>query len=123
VSSRTVRKSLTGSLLALLFVAATSAFHLSFAQTQSTQAREELTRKTKTKVAPVYPDVARRMSITGTVKVLVIVAPNGNLKSTKVVGGHPLLVNAAMDAIKKWKFEPASEESTGIVEFKFQPQD
>jgi len=40
-----------------------------------------------------------------------------------VVGGHPLLVNAAMDAIKKWKFEPAPEESTGIVEFKFQPQD
>jgi TonB family protein len=63
------------------------------------------------------------MSITGTVKVLVVVAPNGNLKSTKVVGGHPLLVNAAMDAIKRWKFEPAPEESTGIVEFKFQPQD
>src|SRR5437773_11866673 len=63
------------------------------------------------------------MSITGTVKVLVVVAPNGNLKSTKAVGGHPLLVNAAMDAIKKWKSEQAPEESTGIVEFKFQPQD
>ena len=120
MSSRTIRQWLTSSLLTFLTLTGGA---LLTAQTQSTQAREELTRKTKTKVAPVYPDVARRMSITGTVKVLVVVAPNGNLKSTKVVGGHPLLVNAAMDAIKKWKFEPAPEESTGIVEFKFQPQD
>jgi TonB family protein len=63
------------------------------------------------------------MNIVGTVKVMVVVAPNGNLKSSKAVGGHPLLVNAALDAIKKWKFESASEESSGIVEFKFQPQD
>ena len=85
-------------------------------------AQEELTRKTKTKVAPAYPELARRMNITGTVKVLVVVSPNGNLKDTKVVGGNPLLVNAAMDALKKWKFEPADGESSGTVEFKFQPQ-
>lgn len=84
--------------------------------------QEELTRKVKNKVAPVYPDVARRMNISGTVKVLVVVSPSGTLKSSKVVGGHPLLVNSAMDALKKWKFEPAPEESTGIVEFKFQPE-
>ena len=123
MSSRTIRQWLTGSLLGLITLAGTAAFSPLAAQTQSAQAHEELTRKTRTRVAPVYPDVARRMSITGTVKVLVVVAPNGNLRSTKVVGGHPLLVNAAMDAIKKWRFEPAPEESTGIVEFKFQPQD
>ena len=123
MSSRPIRHRLTGSLLAFLVSVGMVAFSPLAAQTQSGQAHEELTRKTKTKVAPVYPDVARRISITGTVKVLVVVAPNGNLKSTKVVGGHPLLVNAAMDAIKRWKFEPAPEESTGIVEFKFQPQD
>jgi TonB family protein len=86
-------------------------------------AQEELTRKVKNKVPPVYPDIARRMSITGTVRVAVVVTPSGTLKSTKVVGGHPLLVNAAMDALKRWKFEPAAEESSGIVEFKFQPQE
>ncbi len=86
-------------------------------------AQGELTRKAKTKVMPAYPDLARRMNITGTVKVLVVVAPNGSLKDTKIVGGNPLLVNAAMDALKKWKFEPADSESTGTVEFKFQPQD
>ena len=123
MSSRTIRQWLTSSLLTFLTLTGGASFSPLTAQTRSAQTHEELTRKTKTKVAPVYPDVARRMSITGTVKVLVVVAPNGNLKSTKVVGGHPLLVNAAMDAIKKWKFEPAPEESTGIVEFKFQPQD
>lgn len=85
--------------------------------------KDQLTRKVKNKVAPVYPEIARRMNITGTVKVMVVVAPNGNLKSSKAVGGHPVLVNAAMDAIKKWKFESATEESSGVVEFKFQPQD
>jgi TonB family protein len=79
-----------------------------------------LTRKVKNKVAPAYPDVARRMSIAGTVKVLVVVAPNGSIKSTKVVGGHPLLVNSALEALKRWRFEPGPDENTGIVEFKFQ---
>ena len=85
-------------------------------------AQDELTRKVKTKASPVYPDVARRMNIAGIVKVMVVVAPNGNVKSAKVLGGHPLLVNAAVEALKKWRFEPASEESSGVVEFKFQPE-
>jgi len=83
----------------------------------------ELTRKVKSKVNPTYPDLARRMNLRGTVKVLVVVSPEGTLKNSKVVGGNPILVNAALDALKKWKFEPSSEESTGTVEFQFQPSD
>jgi TonB family protein len=89
----------------------------------SARAQGDLTRKAKTRVEPAYPPLAKRMNITGTVKVLVVVSRNGSLKETKVVGGNPILVNAAMDALKKWKFEPADTESTGTVEFKFQPQD
>jgi len=84
-------------------------------------AQDEISRKVKSKVAPTYPELARRMAISGVVKVQVVVAPNGSVKSTKIVGGHPLLVNAAVDAVKKWRFDAASEESTGIVEFKFDP--
>ena len=87
------------------------------------QQQEELTRKVKSKVSPVYPEIARRMNISGVVKMVVVVTPNGAVRSTKLLGGHPLLVTAAMDALRKWKFEPANEESTGVVEFKFQPQD
>jgi len=84
---------------------------------------DELTRKPKIKVSPVYPEIARRMSITGTVRLAVVVAPNGTVKSSKAVGGHPMLVNAAQDAMRQWRFEPAVAESSGIVEFKFQPQE
>jgi TonB family protein len=93
------------------------------AMAQQEARTEELTRKPKTKVSPVYPDVARRMSITGTVRLAVVVAPNGTVKSSTVIGGHPILVNAATEAMKKWKFEPAPTESSGVVEFKFQPHD
>jgi TonB family protein len=83
---------------------------------------EELARKVKAKVSPVYPEAARRLNITGTVRIAVVVAPNGSVKSSKPVGGHPLLVDAAMDAMKQWKFEAAPAETRGVVEFKFQPQ-
>jgi TonB family protein len=95
---------------------------LASVRAQEAAKTEDLARKAQKKVAPVYPDVARRMSITGTVRLAVVVSPNGTVKNSKAVGGHPLLVNAAMDAIKRWKFEPAPAESSGIVEFNFQPQ-
>jgi hypothetical protein len=60
-----------------------------------TAAQNELTRKVKTRVEPAYPAIARRMNISGTVKVVEVVGPHGAVKTAKVVGGHPLLVNAA----------------------------
>ena len=83
--------------------------------------QEELTRRVKTKTAPAYPDLARRMAITGVVRVQVTVAPNGTVKNAKLVGGHPVLANAALDAVKKWRYEASNEESTGIVVFRFDP--
>jgi len=51
----------------------------------------------------------------------VTVAPNGTVKNAKLVGGHPVLANAALDAVKKWRYEASNEESTGIVVFRFDP--
>ncbi len=79
----------------------------------------ELNRKVKSQVSPLYPELARRMNVKGSVKLLVTIGSNGNVKSTKVVGGHPLLVTASEDAVRRWKFEPAAEESTGVIEFNF----
>lgn len=84
-------------------------------------AQEEISRKIKSKVQPNYPELAKRMNISGTVKLQIVVATSGTVKNSKIVGGHPLLANAAMDAVKKWRFEPASEETTGVVEFRFNP--
>jgi len=76
-------------------------------------------RRVKSKVAPVYPELAKRMNVTGVVKLQVVVAPNGIVKSAKAIGGHPLLIDPAVDAVKKWKYEPAAEETTNTVEFRF----
>jgi TonB family protein len=90
------------------------------AQSHST---EEGKRKVKTKVAAVYPELAKRMNVTGKVKIEVVIAPDGHVKSARVIGGHPLLVTPSVEAVKEWKFVPASEETTQVVEFEFKGAD
>ena len=76
-------------------------------------------RKVRVKVTPEYPDLARQMNVTGKVKIEAKIAPDGHVEDTRVVGGSPLLVNAALDALKKWRFEAAPKETTEVVEFTF----
>jgi len=85
-------------------------------QTGST---DETRRKVKSRTTPSYPELARRMNVSGKVKIEVVIAPDGRVKTTRVVGGHPLLVQTCQDALKEWKFVAASEETTQIVEFEF----
>ena len=101
----------------------TSAVIVGTVQVGAQQAQsEEIIRRAKSKVQPAYPDLARKMNIAGTVKIEVVVAPNGLVKGARVVGGHPVLATAALDAAKKWRFEPAPAESSGIIDFKFEPR-
>lgn len=79
-------------------------------------------RKVASRVAPVYPELARRMHIHGTVKVEAVVRPNGTVKSTRILGGSPVLVEAAQEAVGKWKFEPGQNETTEIVQLAFEGQ-
>jgi TonB family protein len=97
--------------IALLILASTG-----FSQTSGT---DEGKRKIKSKTSPVYPELARRMNVSGKVKIEVIITPDGHVRSTRVLGGHPLLVQVCQDAVKEWKFFPAPEETTQIVEFDF----
>jgi TonB family protein len=83
--------------------------------------QEEITRKVKTRIAPTYPELAKRMSIRGVVRVQVTVSPNGTVKDVTLIGGHPVLANAALDAVKKWRYEARNQETTGMVEFRFDP--
>ena len=87
-----------------------------FSQTGST---DENRRKVKSRTTPSYPELARRMNVSGKVKIEVVIAPDGRVKTTRVVGGHPLLVQSCQDALKEWKFVASSEETTQIVEFDF----
>jgi len=108
---------------AVLLSIVTMALTLSAIQMRAQQAQsDEIVRRAKTKVQPAYPDLAKKMNIAGTVKIEVVVSPNGTVKDARVVGGHPVLATAALDAARKWRFEPAAVETSGIIDFKFEPR-
>jgi TonB family protein len=77
-------------------------------------------RKVKSSVKPVYPDVARQMHITGTVRLEATVGPDGKVRDTRVVGGSPMLAQEATIAVKKWKYEEAPKETVEVVEVVYQ---
>lgn len=79
-------------------------------------------RKVKTKVDPEYPELAKRMNLTGIVKIEATISADGRVTNTKVVGGSPVLVGAATDALKKWRFEPAAKDTSEIIQFEFDGQ-
>lgn len=76
-------------------------------------------RKVKTKIVPEYPQIAQQMHLQGKVKVAVTIAADGRVTGTKVIGGHPVLALAAVEALKRWRFEPGPKETTEIIEMNF----
>ena len=58
------------------------------------------------KVAPVYPPMARKARIQGTVILRVQIGKSGSVDSIQVVSGHPTLVPAAIEAVKQWEYKP-----------------
>jgi len=57
-------------------------------------------------VAPVYPPIAQQARISGVVRLDAIIAKNGTIQKLRVLDGHPLLVQAALQAVKQWGYEP-----------------
>lgn len=104
----------------LLFVAvAVMALTSSTARAQSAPNSTDSERKVVWRVAPKYPDLAKKMNIHGTVRVEAIVRPNGSVKSTRVLGGNPVLVDAAVDAVEKWRFASSQGDTTEVVQLVF----
>jgi TonB family protein len=99
----------------LLLISGWAAMHASLVSAQ------EIDRKIKSKVLPEYPTLAKHMNLVGTVRVQITVATNGTVKNAKLVGGHPILANPALEAVRKWRYEAAAQESTGVVEIRFDP--
>ena len=87
---------------------------------QRAAAQADSGRKVTTRVAAVYPELARRMHLKGVVKIQAEVRANGTVKSTKVLGGNPVLVDAAAEAVRKWKFEPSQSDTTEVVQVTFE---
>lgn len=88
---------------------------------QSQQSSNESGRKLLRKVEPRYPEIARKMNLGGTVKVVAVVAADGKVTKVEPLGGSPILVEAAQSAVTQWKYAPASGESKEPVELHFTP--
>jgi len=86
------------------------------------QPPENAKRKVKTRVLPENPELAKRMNVTGHVKIEVTISMDGKVTATKVIGGNPVLVSASIDALKKWRFEAAAKQTSEIIEFEFNGQ-
>ena len=69
-------------------------------------------RAVRSKVPPVYPEIAKRMRIEGEVRVAAVVDAKGDVTDVKEVSGNHILSLAAQDAVRKWKFEPGSGTDT-----------
>ena len=76
-------------------------------------------RAVKSRVAPVYPELAKRMRISGVVKVEVTVDPDGKVTDVKTLSGSPALSLAAEDAVRKWRFVSGPAVSTVDVDINF----
>jgi TonB family protein len=68
---------------------------------------------------PEYPKIAKDMNLHGAVKLKLWIKPDGTVRRLEYIGGHPLLAEAALKAVKNWKFAVAAKESTELVEVRF----
>lgn len=73
----------------------------------------------KLQVSPIYPEIARRMNVTGSVQLQAIVRANGTVKEVRVVGGHPLLAEAALRAVMQWQYQPTPRETSEHIKIDF----
>jgi TonB family protein len=78
-------------------------------------------RKVITRVAPEYPETLKHLRIGGVVRIRAVVAPNGTVESTRLLGGNPILGQAAMKAVKQWKYSNAESQEELEVKVEFYP--
>lgn len=78
------------------------------------------TRHVRHYVRPTLPDVAKRMNLKGSVKLEVEIAASGKVTAVRPLGGHPVLLESATEAVRGWQFDTAKESTTGPVTLVFQ---
>jgi TonB family protein len=86
------------------------------------QKTEKFTRKLVYRENPGYPLTLREAHIGGTVRLEIVISAKGSVDQVSPLGGNPVLVEAASNAVKKWKYAPADSESKTEVEFTFDPR-
>lgn len=102
--------------LAMLIVTGVALSPMAFAQNKS---GDTIKRKVRSRIVPEMPLLAKEKNVRGKVKIEAAIAADGHVTGTKIIGGSPLLVDSAVAALKKWRFDAAAKDSTEIIEFDF----
>lgn len=76
-------------------------------------------RRVKVMGKPQYPELAKKLNLSGVVKIEVFIGTDGKVKRTRVIGGHPVLASEAEKAAMQCEFEPGPKETSEVIEFKF----
>ncbi len=79
----------------------------------------EQTRRLRSGDPPEYPEIAKKLNIRGIARVQATVAPDGSVKEIKELGGNPVLLQALVSAVRKWKYEATDRTSSIEVRFVF----
>ena len=95
---------------------------LAIAPRTQAQKTEKFTRKLLYRENPGYPLTLREAHIGGTVRLEIVISAKGTVDQISPLGGNPVLVEAASNAVRKWKYAPADSESKTEVEFTFDPR-
>jgi TonB family protein len=82
-------------------------------------ATAQMERKVTHREEPNYPELAKKLNLHGTVKLKIWISPDGTVRRVEYVGGHPLLAESALKAVKGWHYDAATKESNTIVGLKF----
>lgn len=82
-------------------------------------AAEKPERKILSREEAEYPQIAAQNNLHGTVRLKIWISPDGTIRRVEYIGGHPLLAESALKAVKKWKYQTSASETTAQVEMKF----
>jgi TonB family protein len=83
---------------------------------------QETSRKVIARTAPSYPDLARKMHLSGKGKVEVVINPAGSVTAAKFIGGNPVFEASAVETVKQWKFETATGATKTVIVLEFGAQ-
>ena len=82
---------------------------------------ENNARKIVYRIEPEYPAELKRIGIGGYVRVEATISPNGAVEDATIAGGNPILAEAAVKAVKKWKYAPLDSKTKAKLVFHFSP--
>jgi TonB family protein len=108
--------------MGVLFLVVWSALSPAVLPGARAQEQSENHRKMISRVTPMYPSLAQKMGISGSVKIEAVVTANGTVKSAGILGGHPVLAQAGVDAVRRCKWESGPRETREVVVLNFHPE-